>query len=126
MSRTISAKGFFVALRLEGGGGVFENFVFVVSQDDVEVAAAAFHGAELHGLGDAGLAAPGEAERDVLEGEVGNVVGAGILTLRSKRVFPGSDGKALAEELEKRLVEHFLVLRLHDRVSQGQRGAGGA
>ena len=118
-------EGLFVSLRLEGGGGVLENFVFVVSQHDVEVAAAAFDGADLDGLGDARLASPGEAERDVLEGEIGNVVGTGILTFRSKRVFPGREEKRLAEQLEKRLLEHFLVLGLHDVVAQRQRGAGG-
>ena len=57
-----------VAGAIGGGGRAFEDFVFVIAQDDGQKAAAAAHGRELDGFGDARLAAPGEAERDVLEG----------------------------------------------------------
>ncbi len=65
----------------ESGLGAFEDFVFVVAEHDVEIAAALLHGGELHGFGDALLAAPGEAHRHVLQREVGEVVRAGVLHL---------------------------------------------
>ncbi len=124
-NNTISANGSLSTRRTaEGGRGAFQDFVFVIPEHDVEVTAAAFDGGDLHRLGDAILAAPGEAERDVLQREVGKVMGAGILDLEIEAGIARQRGKALAEQLEERLVEHLLVLGLHDRVAQGQRGAG--
>ncbi len=112
--------------RSRGGcGGIFENLVLVIPEDDVEVAAALFHGADLHGLGDAGLTAPGETERDILEREVGKVVGSGIADLEVETGISRQGGEALAQEVEKRLMEHFLVLRFDDRLAECQRRAGG-
>ena len=53
-------------------------------------------------------------------------MGAGILDLKIEAGVTGQGGEALAQQLEEGLVEHFLVLSLHDGVSQSQRGARGA
>ena len=62
--------------------GVFENLVFVIAQHDVEEAAAALDGGKLNRLGNAFTAGPVEAERDILQSEIREVVRALVVDLQ--------------------------------------------
>ena len=108
-----------------GAGSILDDLVFVIAHHDVEVAGAPLHSGEPDRLCGALLTAPREGKRDVLEREVGEVLRAGIGTREFQPGVAGKRRQAVFHEIEKRLVQHLLVLRLHHRVAEDERGVGG-